>query len=471
MASVEKIDKLLDVDEKKSKKSVEKKKKGGYPSLAETRKKPKTKRSGKPVNITNRIQMLLKEAPDSPIFLGTAKLTVAETKKKRFFRKIKYPNLTKLRVDLNKLSADGKTEIHSRQKVREDLVTYPNVPDLHVISAIYTYQDIPRVKDKEQISQFAQDKLNENQLAQLKKAIHEIATAFHNGGLNIFNVNWFMKIYLDYLNIYKDRLTYEYRNISRRRDSEGNQLIKKLRSTQSEIKYMQLIKQKTGAVTRLSRRLNGTTYLSDSFSPMEIKRASVAVKNGEPAKVIEQDRKASNIIFVLMTMLFLLAKVPILKNLVMSVLGLIPEDEQGLKLRKQMVITIMKLTEFELKLVSGDLSKAREAANDLYAHCKGVIKKQVGEKIIKDQYEIDPYLKVVWLIKSADGLYNRVQYKGMLREAYGYIKIITGETNQLKESTRQIVVDLANRYLYQLDTIMDSHGWLGEAEILSWQAR
>ena len=471
MASIEKIDKLLDVDEKKSKKKVKKIERGGFTSLAETRKKSKTKRGAKPIDVTNRIQMLLKEAPDSPIFFGKGKMKIKENKKKGLFRKLKYPNLTKLRVDLNTLSADGKAEIHSRQKVREDLVTYPDVPDLHVIHAIYTYQDIPKLKDKEQVSDYAQDKLNENQLIQLKKAIHEIAIAFANGGLNIFNVNWFMKIYVDYLNTYRARLIFEYRSISHRQDSESNSLIKKLRSMQSEIKQMALIKSKMGAVTRLSRRLNGTSYLSDSFSPMEIKRAAMAIKNGQPSKVIERERKASNIIFVLMTMLFLLAKVPILRNLVTEVLGIIPEDIRSLQLRKQMVVTIIKATEFEITQISGDMGKAREAANELYSHCRAVISKQVNEKIIKEQYEIDPYLKLVWAIKSADGLFNRSNYKAMLQEAYSCIKIVTGETNQLRESTRQIVVDLANRYLYQLDTIMDAYGWLGEAEILSWQAR
>ena len=470
MASIEKIDKLLDVNEKKAKKSV-KKKDIGYPSLVDDTKTLKSKKGNKRLDVTNRIQMLLKEAPNSPLFLGRRKPKGADSKKKRFFKKGKYPNLTRLRIDLNKLSAAGKAEIHSRQKVREDLLTYPDVPDLHVISAVYTYQDIPRVEDKDQISKFALDKINENQLEQLKKAIHDIAVAFHGGGLSIFNVNWFMKIYLDFLNVYKDRLTYEYRNISHRQDAEGNSLIKKLRATQAEIKQMQLIKQKTGAVTRLSRRLNGTTYLTENFSPMEIKRASVAIKNGEPMKIIDQERKASNVIYVLMTMLFLLSKVPILKNLVLEVLALIPEDERSLQLRKQMVLTIMKISDFELKQSSGDLAQMRQAASDVYSHCKNVINKYVKDKIIREQYEVDPYLKAIWLVKSTDGLYNRNNYKDMLQEAYGFLKVVTGETNQLKESTRQIVVDLANRYLYQLDTIMDAHGWLGEAEILSWQAR
>ena len=172
-----------------------------------------------------------------------------------------------------------------------------------------------------------------------------------------------------------------------------------------------------------------------------------------------------------MTMLFFLSKVPILKNLVIEVLGIIPEDDRSLLLRKQMVLTIMKVSDFELKQASGDLTKTREAANDLYSHCKNVIKNHIKNNIISQQYEIDPYLKAIWLVKSIDGLYNRNNYKDMLQEAYGYLKLVTGETNQLTETTRQIVIDLANRYLYQLDTIMDKHGWLGEAEILSWQAR
>ena len=414
--------------------------------------------------------MLLKESPDSPLFLGKTKIKI-KAPKRRLFRKKEYADITSLRIDLNKLSESGKTEIHNRQKVRADLKNYPDVADLNIISAIYTFQDIPRKGEKSDLTAMAENKLNENQLFQLKKAIFEIVKAFHNGGLNIFNINWFMKIYLEYLNSYKGRLTYEYRSIAHKKDKQVSQLAQKLRNKQSDIISLMSIQDQLGGIARLSRRLNGTTYLSECFSAIEIKKATTAVQNGDPAKVITQDRTAAKIIFVLFTLLFLMAKVPILKDLTEEVLKTIPDDEKGILLRKRMVLTLVLMSEFEVALASGDKPRAREATDKVYAYCLNTINDYTKDIPLKEQYEIDPYLKAIWLVKSADGLFSRDKYKEMLGQAYRFLKIITGERNLLREPHREAVIALSNRSLYQLDNIMDHHGWIGEAESSSWQNR
>lgn len=470
MAKIEKINKLLDSAEKKT--AVKAKAKKAAPAAADNKKVEKKKVLDiRSIDATNRIQLLLKEAPDSPIFFGKHKLRIKKPKKRGLFKKNEYSNLTKLRVDLNILAENGKVDIHSRQKVRADLRTYPNVPDLHVINAIYTYQDIPRSDERNKMSEVSQNKLNENQLTQLKKAIHEIAIAFHNGGVNVFNVNWFMKIYIEYLSVFKVRLTHEYRSISDRNDREARSLSKKIRSKQAEISHLLTVKNRYGGIARLSRALNGTSYLSDSFSSLEIKKATLAIKNGEPTKVIESGRRAANTISVIMTLLFLLAKVPILNNLVEDILAMIPEEERSTILRKRMVLTIMNSTAFELQVVSNNKEGMREEATKLYAACLRIINNYIRTVSLQEHYDIDPYLKAIWLIKSTDGLFSRDQYKEMLKQGYNFVNTISGESNQLKEKPRELVINLANKYLYQLDNIMDSHGWLGEAESLSWQSR
>ncbi|MBU3917634.1 hypothetical protein KKA14_19065, partial [bacterium] len=300
MAKVEKIDKWLDSGDKKSQLDSKKKETGISPSGNKSENKKESFGGRKKsylsnADIINRIQLLLKESPDSPIFFGKGKLTIKESKR-RFFKKKKYPDLTSLRVDLNALTEKGKPDIHNRQKVRNDLKNYPGVPDLYVINAIYTYQDIPRQNAKGRMSSLSQDKLNENQLIQLKKAIQEIVLAFHNGGLNVFNVNWFMKIYIEYLNIYKGRLTHEYTNLEGRKTKELTTLAEKVKSKQAEIINLMSIKDKLGGIARLSRRLNGTTYLSEGFTPLEIKKAVQAVKDGDPTRTISQDRTASKLV-------------------------------------------------------------------------------------------------------------------------------------------------------------------------------
>ncbi|MCP4754715.1 MAG: hypothetical protein GY866_27865 [Proteobacteria bacterium] len=476
MAKVEKIDKWLESTENEDdllKKSKKKKKNQFGVDLSKTEgmEKKSTRPSRSDSNIGFRIQDLLKESPDSPIFLGKKKLTIQEPKKRGFFKRSKYPDLTKLRVDLNTLTDKGKVDLHSRQKVRMDLKKFPDVPDLHVINAVYTYQDIPRQTGKEQVSQLAQNKLNENQLVQLKKAIHEIVLAFHHGGLSVFNANWFMKIYIEYLNVYKGRLTYEYKNVANRGGSESSQLASKIRTKQTEIIELMSIKEKIGGMARLGRRLNGTTYLSDAFTQFEIKRAAQAMKNGELTKTIGEGRTAAKTLIVLMTMLFMLAKVPILKNLVEEILAIFPDDDRGIILRKRMVATIMKCAEFELALVGGDKSKTRQAANVLYTYCLKTIEEHIQGTMIKEQYEIDPFLKAVWLVKSADGLFSKSNYKVMVDKAYNLLEKVTGDSNHLREKSREMVVDLATKYSYQLDSIMDRHGWIGKSESMAWQNR
>ncbi len=472
MAKVEKIDKWLDTGDKKSQLNSKKKSastprnksKSGNTSAG----KGRSYRSNS--DITNRIQLLLKESPDSPIFFGKGKLTIKEPKR-RFFKKRQYPDLTTLRVDLNALSEKGKPDVHNRQKVRNDLKNYPNVPDLYVINAIYTYQDIPRQNAKGIVSSLSQDKLNENQLIQLKKAINEIVLAFHNGGLNIFNVNWFMKIYIEYLNIYKGRLTYEYSTLEGRQTKELTTLAEKLKGKQAEIINLLSIKDKLGGIARLSRRLNGTTYLSEGFTPLEIRKAVQAVKDGDPTKTISQDRTASKLVFILITLLFLLAKVPILKNLVEDILKKIPDDDRGMLLRKRMVLTIVLTNEFEVALAGSNKDKARETADQAYAYCLNTINQYTKDGLLKEQFEIDPYLKAAWVVKAASGLFAEKKYKEMLKQAYSMMETISGEKNHLREPHREAIVELSKKYVYQIDTIMEIHGWLGEAESSSWQNR
>jgi len=439
-------------------------------NIESTKKKEKASRFNDAGSIA-RIQRLLKEAPDHPDFLGRYKPMVAETAKGGLFKKKRYQDLARLRADLNTLTADGKVDMHSRQKVRADLKKYPEVPDLHVINAVYTYQDTPRMDDRQAISRKAQDKLNEHQLDQLKKALHEVVLAFHHGGLSVFNVNWFMKIYIDYLHVYKGRMSYEYRDIMKNTDSESVALKKKLSAKQTQIIEMLDIKSRFGTLSKLSVKLNGTTYLSDAFTPLELRKAVSAIKMGEFSKVIVEERRAGKIMFVYLAMLTLLAKVPILRHLVVDALDRIPEDERSILLRKRMVVNLMQVSEFELAMASGIKDEARKTAMTLYSFCLDTIKTKLQNQIIRELYEVDAYLKLIWIVKSADGLFDRKKYRDMLKEAYSYLKVIAGEMNQLPEKKLEMVVDLANKYTYQLDTVMDNNGWIGEMESRSWQNR
>jgi len=423
---------------------------------------------GSSTETIQRIQLLLKEAPDIPLAMGK-KITTAE--KKKFFKKNKYPDLNRLRIDLNTLTDQGKIDTHSRQKVRSDIKAYPNVPDLHIINAIYTFQDIPRIADKKQISIIMQNRVNQNQLVQLQRAIEEMVRAFYQGGISVFNINWFVKIYVEYLMVYKRRLTFEYDGIAQRKNSEMSTLANKIRLKQMEILELLKINDKLGAITKLSRRLNGTTYLSDSFMPMEIKKAAHAVHKGELSKVINEDRSSGKIIFVLMTLLFLMAKIPLLQTVLESLLEIIPDESRSIMLRKKMVYTIVRMTQFELAMASGDKNRARNASNHLYKYCKETIGLHLKGTIINEQCEVDAYLKIIWMIKASNGLFERSSYRKLVKEAYEYTKLMIGETNQLKGTSRDIVVDLAVRYSYQLDTIMEEYGWTGENESQSWQNR
>ncbi|MBU3917073.1 hypothetical protein KKA14_16185, partial [bacterium] len=76
-----------------------------------------------------------------------------------------------------------------------------------------------------------------------------------------------------------------------------------------------------------------------------------------------------------------------------------------------------------------------------------------------------------WVVKASDGLFGQQKYKEMLKQTYSMMEIISGEKNHLREPHREAIVDLSKKYVYQLDTIMEIHGWLGESESSSWQNR
>ena len=211
--------------------------------------------------------------------------------------------------------------------------------------------------------------------------------------------------------------------------------------------------------------------MSMSRSHSEIKKAAYAVQNGEPTKTTFDDRTAAKTMFVLITVLFLLARIPILKDLIESILKEIPDEDRGIQLRKRMVHTLMLMTAFETAIAGIDKQRARDAGDALYGYCLATINQFTKGNVLKEQYEVDPYLKAIWVVKSADGLYAPQKYKEMISQGYEMINVISGEKNFLKEPLRETIVDIGNKYLYQLDSIMDTHGWLGKNESESWRNR
>ncbi|MBU2510931.1 hypothetical protein KJ966_06320 [bacterium] len=397
-------------------------------------------RTPKSEDIVKNVSGLLLKFPDSPEFLGK-KLKYPKKKKKRpiFFKRP--PNLVELRDEVNRFS-ESKEVLDPRSKIIKLLKKHPYYPDLRAINGIQVFNDA------------LQSGLDQKKLGVLENSFVEIGSAVNNGGLSIFNVSWFIKIYLRYLELLRDRYNSEYNSIKESEYTEVKKAAESLNRAILQTTSMMSIRDKLGGLAMLNAKLKGSVYISSIIDEEEIKAACKASLQHDMSRSVGNGKTANYVILVVLTLGLLIARIPVLKQLVSDLLKSIPDITKDLILQKNMISTMTIVTDFQLSIASGDKEKSRLVADRLFNRCKNVISQHLEYSILTKPQEVDPFLKAAWIAKESNGLMREAEYRIRLEESLKYLKIITGNQGKVKGA-----FELARQLQSDISFIMAEYGW------------
>ncbi len=391
--------------------------------------------------IKDEMQEMIKMYPGSPKYLGRAEYTVKRGPLS--FISKKYPNISELREIVNRFSSQKEIK-DPRAQIRKLLKKYPAYPDLRALNAIQIYNDA------------SQSGLDAKKIKVIQGSLREITRAMYNGGVSLFNINWFIKIYVRYIDALRDKYLHEY-------NSCKNHFSKGIRTAAEEIhrKHLQLtvmssVKGKLSGLNMLNAKLKGSIYTVNSISSDDIRKACLAIKAEDGTrKVGEGGKTANNIIYIIMTLNLLFARIPILDNLVKAYQRNIPDISRDIILQKIMVNNMRRVREFQLSMAGGDLNETHDVANKMYLDNLDVIKQHLDHGILTKQYEVDPFLKAAWVMKESTGLYQEKEYKKKLANALKLVEVIFNKRVQVKGTH-----DLARNLQDEIHYIMIENGWM-----------
>ena len=395
----------------------------------------------KAVILRDEMKEMLKMFPGSAEFLGRAEYTIKP--RKLVFIKRKYPDISVIRDQVNKHVNQGRID-NTRMEIKKLLKKHPAYPDLRALNAIQIYNDS------------AQSGLDAKKIKVIQGALREITRAMYNGALSLFTVNWFIKIYIRYIDGLKEKYQHEYVSTKNHFSKEVRLLSDELRRKHIQLTVMSTIRSKLSGLTMLNAKLKGSLYTIDNLSVDDVKKASLAIKNEDGTKKIgETGKTANHIIFIIMTLNLLFARIPILDDLVKSFQRATIDANRDLVLQKIMVNNMRRVTEFQLSMASGDRNKTVDIARKMYLDMIDVIKQYLEHGVLSKQYEIDPFIKAVWVVKESKGLFNDSDYRVMLENALKLVEIMFSRRVQVKGAD-----ELARNLQDEIHFIMIEAGWM-----------
>ena len=390
--------------------------------------------------IEKEVKELLPMYPGSPKFLGKA-VKYPKPKKRLFLFKRHLPNLVDLR-DAVSQTPDKLEKDSPRKKILRLVSSHRYFPDIHALHSIQIFNDTIQ----------SSNDIKKTKI--LKGSLIGISKALVNGGSTIFNVTWFIKIYLKYLEL----LNLNYIQEHKATVNHYSQIIRlksnDLHKNRICILALMTIADKLGGLTLLNQRMKGTPFFKDPISNSDIRGACTATLQGNDNKIVAPGKDAKNIMWVLLTYLILFAKVPILKNHVRQTLNIIPELSRDLILQKFMVISMQILSDFRLTFAIGERDRAKVLAASLFDRSTELINQYLEYALLTKPYEVEPFLKAAWITKEGQGLFTDTEYRKMVDQSMFFLKTILSKSKKLNAMNDQALV-----LQDQLITIKIQYGW------------
>ncbi len=389
--------------------------------------------------ILTKFEGLRDKVPSSPDFLGED--VDYPKRRKRFFQFSRpLPDLSELRDEIDSFSK-GNSVSNPRRKLRKHLKFHPYNPELRALNGIQVFNDT------------MQSGLDERRLDIMQQALIELAQAIYNGALSIYNVNWFIKIYAKYLDFLQRKLLAEYNQISSNYHWQIQRIAEEMHHLALQVTSMLTIKNQLTGMSMLNAKLKGSPYIYDCMSHREIQGACLALE-GDESKNVSVGKSPKHILWEVITVSTLFARAPMFSNLVHKLMSSIPDSSRVLILQKNLVTTVMAVSEYQRSLSMGDLSKKIEAAHRLYNRCLDVITQHLGHVNPKRLYEIDPYLKAAWITKESHGLFETDEYRKMCEQSMDFLTTVLENPDAVKGS-----FDIARQLQDDLHNIMMEYGW------------
>ncbi|MFH2131443.1 MAG: hypothetical protein ABIK68_13795 [bacterium] len=389
--------------------------------------------------ILKRYEDLVNKTPLTADFMGEE--IDYPKRRKRFFSFPKpVPDLNELTDEIERFSK-GDSVSNPRKKIRKYLKYYPYDPELRALNGIQIYSDT------------MQSGLDEKKLDVMHESLVELGQAIHNGALSIFYVNWVIKIYVKYLELLQRKILAEYNQVSTNYHWQIQKIAEELHKLAIQVTSMLTIKGQLTGMSVLNSKLKGSAYIYDCISKEEIRGACLALE-GDERKNVSVGKSPKHILWEIITIATFFARTPMFTKLVYSILTTIPDSSRVLILQKNLVATVMAVSEYQFSLSTGDLGKKIEAAHRLYTRCENVISQHLGHISPKRLYEVDPFLKAAWITKESNGLFEKEEYRKMLEKSMGYLAIVLENPDTVKGS-----FEIARQLQDDLHGIMMEYGW------------
>jgi len=384
--------------------------------------------------IIGEFEHLTKMFPDSVQFLGKA--IYYPQPKKSLFKSRKLPDLSDIREEVKKFSErEGVT--HARESINKKLKQFPYLADLRALKAIQVYNDL------------SQSGISQNKMDALYDPLVMMTKALYNGGVSIFNANWFMTIYLKYLEIIRERLSREYNFGNHHADPDVRKYSDRLYQKLLKVPRLIQVRNHLTSLTQLSLKLKGSAFVTESITTQELKLACQAIAGKNETKVISSGKPANSIVFVTFILNSLFSRVPILRDMVSRNMKNIPDVNRDLILQKQMIINNVRVSDFQLALATGNKEMARELADKVFSQSVRNVNFYLENAILAQQHEVDPFLKTAWIVKESRELFETRINKERFQQSADFLDVIMSTRCQHRAS-----LEVASNYLAEIKQLM-----------------
>ena len=377
--------------------------------------------------------------PEGPEFLGSNVMYPNATKWFQFFSK-KMPDLSDIRSFVSNPNEISTKNI--RLKIKKVAKKYRYNPEIRALNAIQVFNDT------------SMSGLTRNKLSIIKGALIEITNALYNNGTSIFNVTWFIKIYLKYLDLLSEKYTNDFINASGRYSVRVENLASKLHKRHLQVLSLLIVRERLGGLAQLNQKMKRTRFVREGISPAQIAEACKAILQGNENKIISEGKSAKHTFGVAIIMYLLFAKIPIMKDLVLKHMRYIPDVSRHMILQKAVIINMIYLTEFRLAFAANNKILAKRKATSLFNRCIRTVDQYLESSMLSKSYEVDPYMKSAWIVKASRGLFPTIEYRAMVAKAIELLNIITEKRGRVKG-----VYEQANILNEELNKIKLHYGW------------
>ena len=361
-------------------------------------------------------------------------------KKRRFYHLPRpLPDFEKLYDEIESFSK-GESAYSPRNKIKRHLKHHPYHPELRAINGIQMFNDT------------IQSGLADKKLEVIQQSLLEIGQAMYNGAISVYNVNWFIKIYVKYLEDLQRKILTEYNQVSTNYHWQVQKISEEMHLLAIQITSMLTIKEQLAGMATLTAKLKNYTYNYDSITKEEVRGACQALE-GDESRHESVGKSPKYVVWAVITIATLFARAPMLSKLVGKLLNSIPDSSRMLILQKNMVGTVLAVVDYHFALSQGDLSKKIEAAHRIYLRCQKVISQHLGHVSPKRTYEVDPFLKAAWITKESSSLFEREEYRKMLEQSIEYLDAVMESPDTVKGS-----FEIARKLHEDLQGIMTEFG-------------